>query len=157
MKISLLIIITLLITSTSIFAQNDYLSGSVTESQIREVKIFDLYAKRYEADNEIIEKLNTVQDSILVDVFMGTWCHDSKREVPAFFKVMELIENPLITAKYTALEYRRRGPKDIIEKNNIKRTPTFIVYKNGKEIGRIIEEVKKSVEADLFKIISSNN
>ena len=134
-------------------AQNDYLSGPVTEQQIREVKIFDLYTERYKPDSEIIAKLNTIQDSVLVDVFMGMWCHDSKREIPAFFKIMESIDNPLITANYTALEYRRRGPKDIIKENNIKRTPTFIIYKNGKEVGRIIEEVEVSVESDLYEII----
>lgn len=134
-------------------AQNDYLSGPVTEQQIREVKIFDLYTERYKPDPEIIAKLNTIQDSVLVDVFMGMWCHDSKREIPAFFKIMESIDNPLITANYTALEYRRRGPKDIIKENNIKRTPTFIIYKNGKEVGRIIEEVEVSMESDLYKII----
>jgi thiol-disulfide isomerase/thioredoxin len=136
-------------------AQDDYLSGPVTEAQIREVKIFDLYTKRYEPNEEIISKLDQVQDSIFIDVFMGMWCHDSKREIPAFFKVMESIDNPLFTTKYTALEYRRRGPKEIIKENNIKRTPTFIVYRNGKEIGRIIEEVKVSVESDLFEIISN--
>tara|TARA_R110002049_G_scaffold69396_3_gene179782 strand:- start:8028 stop:8501 length:474 start_codon:yes stop_codon:yes gene_type:complete len=156
MKISFLVIFVLFFIDTSLLAQKEYLSGAVTESQIREVKIFALYTKRYEADAEIIEKLNSVQDSILIAVFMGTWCHDSKREIPAFLKVMEIIENPLITAQYTALDYKNRGPKDIIEKNNIKRTPTFIIYKNGKEIGRIIEEVEESVEADLFKIILDN-
>lgn len=134
-------------------AQNDYLSGPVTEQQIREVKIFDLYTERYKPDSDIIAKLNTIQDSVLVDVFMGMWCHDSKREIPAFFKIMESIDNPLITANYTALEYRRSGPKDIIKENNIKRTPTFIIYKNGKEVGRIIEEVEVSVESDLYEII----
>lgn len=68
-------------------AQNDYLSGPVTEQQIREVKIFDLYTERYKPDPEIIAKLNTIQDSVLVDVFMGMWCHDSKREIPAFLKL----------------------------------------------------------------------
>ena len=136
-------------------AQDDYLSGPVTEAQIREVKIFDLYAERYEPDQEIISKLAQVKDTILIDVFMGMWCHDSKREVPAFFKVMDSVNSPFFTAKYTALEYRRRGPKDIIEANDIKRTPTFIVYRNGKEIGRIIEEVKVSVESDLYEIINN--
>ena len=134
-------------------AQNEYLSGPVTEQQIREVKIFDLYTKRYKPDPKIITQLNSVQDTILIDVFMGMWCHDSKREIPAFFKIMELIENPLISAKYTALEYKRKGPKEIIKANNIKRTPTFIIYKNGKEVGRIIEEVEVSIESDLYEII----
>lgn len=157
MKISLLFILFLFFSNTSLLAQNDYLSGPVTESQIREVKIFDLYTKRYEPNEIIIQKLNSVQDSILIDVFMGTWCHDSKREIPALFKIMETINNPLIKANYTALEYKKRGPKEIIEKNNIKRTPTFIIYINGKEAGRIIEEAKESVEADLYNIIIGNN
>lgn len=134
-------------------AQNEYLSGPVTEQQIREVKIFDLYTKRYKPDPKIITQLNSVQDTILIDVFMGMWCHDSKREIPAFFKIMESIENPLISAKYTALEYKRKGPKEIIKTNDIKRTPTFIIYKNGKEVGRIIEEVEVSMESDLYEII----
>lgn len=134
-------------------AQNDYLSGPVTEQEIREVKIFDLYTKRYKPDPKIITQLNSVQDTILIDVFMGMWCHDSKREIPAFFKIMESIENPLISAKYTALEYKRKGPKEIIKTNDIKRTPTFIIYKNGKEVGRIIEEVEVSMESDLYEII----
>lgn len=136
-----------------VYAQNDYLSGPVTEQQIREVKIFDLYTERYKPDSEIISGLNAIQDSVLVDVFMGMWCHDSKREIPAFFKIMESIDNPLISAKYTALEYKRRGPEEIIKANNIKRTPTFIIYKNGKEVGRIIEEVEVSMESDLYEII----
>lgn len=152
MKFSLSLFIMLFI-SLSVTAQDKHLSGPVTEAQIREYKIFDTYAKRYEPDQSIINELNMVQDSILIDVFMGTWCHDSKREIPALFKIMESINNTKITAKYTGIEYRRRGPKDIIKANNIKRTPTLVIYKNGSEIGRIIEEVDESVEADLLKII----
>ena len=37
------------------------------------------------------------------------------------------------------------------------RVPTFIVYKNGKEIGRIIEFPKESLEADLVKIIAGDD
>jgi thiol-disulfide isomerase/thioredoxin len=153
MKIYPLFFSLLFVLAIPATAQDEYLSGPVTEAQIREVKIFDLYAERYKPDPETISKLNAVEDSILVDVFMGMWCHDSKREIPAFFKVMHSIDNPLITANYTALEYKKRGPKEIIKANNIKRTPTFIIYKNGKEVGRIIEEVKISVESDLYEII----
>lgn len=154
MKISILVVV-LIVTTVGAFAQDEHLSGPVTENQIREYKIFDLYAKRYEPDQEIINQLDEVKDTILIDVFMGTWCHDSKREIPALFKIMEQIKNENITARYTAIEYRKRGPKDIMEANNIKRTPTLVIYKNGSEIGRIIEEVEKSVEADLLEIIKS--
>jgi thiol-disulfide isomerase/thioredoxin len=153
MKIYSLFILFLTLISTSVFAQDEFLTGPVTESQIREISIFDVYTVRYQPNESLIKKLNAVQDSIFIDVYMGTWCHDSKREVPALFKIMETLDNPLFSASYTALEYRRRGPKEIIEENNIKRTPTFIIYKNGKEVGRIIEEAKQSIEADLYNVI----
>lgn len=153
MKFCSIFFLLIVVLSFPAHAQNEYLSGPVTEQQIREVKIFDLYTKRYKPDLKIITDLNAVQDTIFIDVFMGMWCHDSKREVPAFFKIMESIDNHLISANYTALEYKRRGPKEIIKTNNIKRTPTFIIYKNGKEAGRIIEEVQVSMESDLYEII----
>jgi hypothetical protein len=36
---------------------------------------------------------------------------------------------------------------------DIERVPTFIIYKEGKEIGRIIETPVQSLEADLQKIL----
>lgn len=155
MKLFLSLSICLIFFTNNSFAQKD-LVGPITESQIREIKIYDLYTKRYQPNKELIEQLNQVKDTILVDVYFGTWCHDSKREIPAFMKLMQEISNPNINARYTALEYRRNGPVDIIEQNNIKRTPTFIVYKNDEEIGRIIEKVKDSAEDDLLKIIKTN-
>jgi len=40
-----------------------------------------------------------------------------------------------------------------IDNLDIKRVPTFIIYENGEEIGRIIETPKKSLEKDLEKIV----
>ena len=37
---------------------------------------------------------------------------------------------------------------------NIEKAPTFIVYINGQERGRIIETPQKSVEEDLIDIIN---
>ena len=40
-----------------------------------------------------------------------------------------------------------------IENLNIERVPTFIVFQDGKELGRIVESPKKSLEEDLWKIV----
>ena len=39
---------------------------------------------------------------------------------------------------------------------NIEKVPTFIFYKNGIEIGRIIESPEKSIEKDFLKILNGN-
>ena len=37
---------------------------------------------------------------------------------------------------------------------DIIRVPTFIFFKDGKEIGRFVEYPRESVEADILKIVS---
>ena len=37
---------------------------------------------------------------------------------------------------------------------DIQRTPTFIFFKNGVEIGRIVETPRDSLENDILKIVS---
>jgi hypothetical protein len=39
----------------------------------------------------------------------------------------------------------------------VKKTPTFILLRNNKEIGRIVEKPDISLETDLLKILSSVN
>ena len=36
----------------------------------------------YEPDGFILEQIINLSDSITIQIFMGTWCSDSRREVP---------------------------------------------------------------------------
>lgn len=47
----------------------------------------------------------------------------------------------------------KKTPDNLEEGYHIKHTPTFIFYKNGKEIGRYIEHAKQSIEKDILKIL----
>ena len=40
---------------------------------------------------------------------------------------------------------------------NITNVPTFIFYKNGKEVNRIVESPRVSLEQDMIDIINGNN
>ena len=40
-----------------------------------------------------------------------------------------------------------------IENLDVELVPTFIVYQNDKELGRIVESPRKSLEDDLWKIV----
>ncbi|WP_339651398.1 thioredoxin family protein [uncultured Maribacter sp.] len=93
-------------------------------------------------------------------IFMGTWCGDSKREVPRFIKILESVDFPLEKLKIVAVDKR----KDFYKKSpqgeewglNIRRVPTFIFYKNGREINRIIESPVTTLEEDILKIVLQN-
>ncbi|MEJ6765272.1 MAG: thioredoxin family protein [Flavobacteriaceae bacterium] len=51
----------------------------------------------YNLDKETLDKLKPLFEDIEITVFMGTWCSDSRKEIPVFFK---LIDKLRINEKY---------------------------------------------------------
>jgi thiol-disulfide isomerase/thioredoxin len=85
---------------------------------------------------------------------MGTWCGDSKRETPRFFKIMEQADFDFDkNFKLIALNRLKRTPDNLQADYNIIRIPTFIFYRQGKELGRYVEYPRESMEKDILKIL----
>ncbi len=109
----------------------------------------------YLADTTILEKLQEQNLSdITINLIIGSWCHDSHREVPRFIKILEEINYPFDRLQMNALDTNKTSPDFDVKANNITNVPTAIIFRNSKEIGRIIESPKLSLEEDLLKIIS---
>ncbi|GAB5410756.1 MAG: hypothetical protein BalsKO_31210 [Balneolaceae bacterium] len=138
------------------FAQNSDLIGKTTAEDVRQQhRVFDIYTKRYAPNSESLTYLSEIQDSVHIFVLFGTWCHDSKKQIPAFMKTIELANNSNISVEYTAVSRKKKEPKEIVERWNLKLTPTFIIYREGREFGRIVEEPTQSMEQDLVSILKS--
>jgi len=102
----------------------------------------------------IIEKLKSINKEVQVELFIGTWCPDCRRHVSAYFKILEMTDNPLIVTSYSGIPREREARQEFIQGKNIERVPTFVIYIDGQEKGRIIETPTKSVEEDLLDIIN---
>ncbi len=87
-----------------------------------------------------------------VDIYMGTWCPDSREHVPHFLKTADAIGFPEKQIRIFALP-RHYKEHSLVEGKNIIRVPTFIIYKDGKELGRIIEYPMETLEKDFLRII----
>ena len=48
----------------------------------------------YEVDLESIEPVKNMLDDVSVTIVMGTWCSDSRTEVPHFLKIMDALDFP---------------------------------------------------------------
>ncbi|HLP46820.1 MAG TPA: thioredoxin family protein [Candidatus Kapabacteria bacterium] len=110
----------------------------------------------YEVDDGLIEAMSYKIDNLKVDVYFGIWCSDSKNNVPPFMKIIDRIErfNVNIPVNYYTVERKpTKETKYFVEEFKVERVPTFIFYKNGKEIGRIIENPKKTLIEDMMDII----
>ncbi len=116
---------------------------------------FNDYYEFYETDKKVISELTPLLKDVTIKAFMGTWCGDSKREVPNFYKILD--ETKFNENKLELITVNRSKKANGIEKGyNIIRVPTFIFYKDGQEIGRFVEHTVNGafLEQDILKIVS---
>ena len=106
----------------------------------------------------------TIKDSLQgfnIKVFFGTWCGDSRRELPRFLKVLDHSGFPMEQLEMHALnnteEAYKQSPSKIEHGLNIHRVPTFIFYKDGEEINRIVEYPLETFERDIYNIVINKN
>lgn len=91
-----------------------------------------------------------------VDAYFGSWCGDSKRELPRFLAVAEAagLHQVDLVAVGREDELYKRSPGGEADGLEIYRVPTFVVRRGGQEIARIVESPVLSLERDLLAIAS---
>lgn len=168
MKIPVFILIILLSVSFSLKAQKN--SRTLDTKSDKEILIgicdregltakpfskwFKKEYRRYHPKRKIINRIK--KDSINkfdIVIVMATWCGDSQREVPRFYKILDKVNYDESKLIVMCVDRNKEAPKARISKLNIERVPTIIIYLRGKEIGRIIETPEKNLEEDLLKFI----
>jgi thiol-disulfide isomerase/thioredoxin len=117
------------------------------------IKEFDDYQFNTEAVNKLMDMSKT---GISIKVVMGTWCPDSRREVPRFMKILNIWQFPLTGISFIGVDNAKLSPVTDYNKLDIQKVPTFIIYKNNIEAGRIIEIPATSLEQDMVNILSRN-
>ncbi|NOT77170.1 MAG: hypothetical protein HOP08_19780 [Cyclobacteriaceae bacterium] len=116
----------------------------------------------YVPNAEVVAQLKkSVPEKFTIKIVFGSWCGDSKRELPRMMKVLHEAgfaeKNIQLLGVYDSLEVYKQGPKREEKGLNIYRVPTFIVYQKEKEVGRIVEFQVESLERDLLKIITGQS
>lgn len=109
----------------------------------------------YNVDSTTLTPLASKIGDIKIITFMGTWCSDSKAQVPQFYKILDYLKYDLSGMKVTAIDRAEDGLiiADEDASYKIVHVPTFIFYRDGKEIGRITEYPVKTIEKDMVDII----
>ncbi len=142
---------------------NELLLGKITKSDLINNTFNTWFSKNhkdYLVNKSIIKQLKDSLNQYEIKAFLGTWCGDSKKEVPRFYKVLEAAkfsENQLhVIAVNRTKEAYKQSPNGEEKGLNIHRVPTFIFYKNGKEVNRIVEHPKETLERDILNIVTKN-
>lgn len=116
---------------------------------------FEENYRNYVPNDSISELLESQLRDIEIKIFMGTWCSDSQRDVPAFYRILDEIDANLVH-EIVAVDRSKKRPTEHVEGYDIEYVPTFIIYRNQKELGRIVEIPETSLEEDLLHIISGS-
>ena len=123
-------------------------------------KWFNTGYESYQPNAAIVASLKKQNhENISIKIFFGTWCGDSKREVPRFLKLLSAISFPEKKVQLIAVGGRdslvKQSPQHEEAGLGIFRVPTFIIYRNGVEINRINEFPVFSLEKDLQNILDN--
>ncbi len=130
-------------------------TGSVTREQI-EAAAPEWVQALVEAkpDATAAQGLAQVEPGAEVTVFLGTWCGDSRREVPRLWSAIDAAGGMVpFKVTYIGVDREKKDPAGEAAKNDIRYVPTFIVVRDGREVGRIVESSPNGVEADLLALL----
>ena len=167
----LLTVFTAIITSCSVHksinTQDDYLSnnedillGYVNESELKNNPVFnetEVYYDSYNVDENLARIIKDKSNDINIIVVLGSWCGDSKVNVPVFRKIIDKSGFDKTKVKYIAVDRRKKGGSVNVSALNVEYVPTFIFIKNNTEIGRIVEQpINETIEQDWVEIVTSN-
>jgi hypothetical protein len=144
--------------TTDYHSQITWLLGYFDQSQFKRpphaewfIKGFDDYTPAADILNEL---LKIDHDGLTIKIVLGTWCPDSRREVPRFMKILDLWKFPASAVTFIGVDDAKLSPVGEYESLHIERVPTFIFYRNNSEAGRIIEVPKASLEQDMLSILT---
>ena len=106
----------------------------------------------YTTSPELIAKLRQKTDTVRVRIYFGTWCPFCSEMVPRVLKIAEELNGSSILFEYYGLP-RQINEDAEARAMNISGVPTGIVYRGGKEIGRISGNSWRSPEQALLDIL----
>lgn len=114
-----------------------------------------LWEQPYVPDPAAVAVIKSGARNVTVLLVMGTWCPDSKRELPRYFATMDAagLGDSMLTM--VGVDRTKKDTEGLTERYEITRVPTFVFFRDGKEIGRFVERtpVGSSFEAEVAKIL----
>jgi hypothetical protein len=90
---------------------------------------------------------------IEITVILGTWCSDSRREIPRFIKIIDELGLEVNAINMICVDRAIKTDVPELVDLQIELVPTIIFSLQGDELGRIIESPRESLESDMVLIV----
>ena len=133
------------------------LLGHLTRAALHEYASWTpLWEQPYEPDPAAVVTIKANAKNLTVLVVMATWCPDSKREMPRYFATMDAAGIGDAGLTMVGVDRSKKDTEGLTEQYGITRVPTFVFFRDGKEIGRFVERTPagSTFEAEVAKILA---
>jgi len=135
------------------------LVGELSWADLATVPGWEEERAAYQPDQEAVEQLRMAGAQYQILVVLGTWCSDSKREVPRLEKIVESVGKETLEPRYIGVDRTKRirgleFPNGLLVDDTAERVPTIIVVDaDGHELGRVVETAQRPLEQMLVEFI----
>lgn len=118
---------------------------------------YDSEYNNYEASVQILDSIKSKLENVSITIVMGTWCSDSRKQVPGFLRILDEIKFDPDKLTLICVDRKKEAEGTNAKELDIKLVPTLIIYKDEHELGRIVETPQTTLESDLKKILYGEN
>jgi hypothetical protein len=139
-------------------AEKPVLLGSIQRAQVEAAVPDWVQVEAGSApDPKAAQALAKVPAGASVTIFLGTWCGDSRRELSRFWRALDGVGGPVpFTISYVGVDYAKKEPAALVQPVDLRYVPTFIVRRDGREVGRIVESAPHGIERDLLSLLDGS-
>ena len=134
----------------------DLLLGQVTRAELEAHEpLWVGEGAQAEVDVETASALALVPPGARVDVYLGTWCSDSAQEIPRLWRALdETFDSAPFVVRYVAVDREMADPAGEAAAAGVTHVPTFVVSRQGEELGRVVESAPHGIERDLHDLLT---
>ena len=135
------------------------LKGLLTRADIENDSSYKWFHQNYnlgQANSSAVTAFQQKVSQFQMVVFFGTWCEDSQNLLPVFYRLVDKSNFPASNITLIGVDRDKTTLDELHKAFNIINVPTFIVMKDGKEVGRVVEYGKYGqIDKELGEIVST--
>ncbi len=121
---------------------NKILKGMISRDMLENDTAFKWFHQNqagYTPNAETVAILKARGPEVRFIVFGGTWCEDTQNLLPKFYLLLDAANIPADQVTVIFVDHQKKSVDHLPEDMGLKSTPTFIIMKGWKEVGRVVE------------------
>ena len=134
------------------------LKGLLQRSDIEDDTTFAWFKQNYGlgmANATAVEAFRKNGSKFQMVVFGGTWSEDTQNLLPQFYRLADKSGYPAASISLIGVDRSKTTLDNLNTAFHITNVPTFIVMKDGKEVGRVVEYGKYGkIDKELGEIVA---